>query len=114
MYETFPHLYPKKSYNNYMPKDIVTVQIKRIPLEYENSTLGVLELTDLAANVEKYMLELQADGEIDTLKQALRAAMHFAETAYLTAQNEGGKRKEEENRLDTLISKVKTALDTSK
>lgn len=97
-----------------MPKDIVTVQIKRIPLEYENSELGVLELTDLATNVEKYMMELQADGEIDTLKQALRAAMHFATMAYLANQNEGGKRKEEENRLDALISKVKTALEPSK
>jgi len=97
-----------------MPKDIITVQIKGIPLEYENSELGVLELTDLAANVEKYMFELQEDGQIDTLKQALHAAMYFATKAYLVSQNEGGKRKEEENRLDALISKVKTALNTSK
>lgn len=97
-----------------MPKNIVTIQIKRIPLEYEDSELGELELTDLAATVEKFMLNLQADGELDTLKQALRAAVHFAGQAYLNHQNEGGKRQEEENRIDALISKVKTALGPSK
>ena len=94
-----------------MARDIVQVEIKRIPLEIENSGLGVVELSDLAANVEKYMQQLQAEGEIDTLKQALRAALYFAAQAYLNDQNEGGKRKEEESRVDDLISKLKTSLE---
>lgn len=95
-----------------MARDIVQIEIKRIPLEIENSGLGVVELSDLAANVEKYMQQLQAEGEIDTLKQALRAALYFAAQAYLNDQNEGGKRKEEESRVDSLISKLKTSLET--
>ena len=95
-----------------MARDIVQVEIKRIPLEIENSGLGVVELSDLAANVEKYMQQLQTEGEIDTLKQALRAALYFAAQAYLNDQNEGGKRKEEESRVDSLISKLKTSLET--
>ncbi len=96
-----------------MPKDIVQVEIKRIPLDIEASGLGMVELTDLAASVEKYMLQLQEEGEIDTLKQALMAALHFAAQAYLQNQNEGGKRKEEESRVDDLILKLKSALDTA-
>ena len=92
-----------------MPKDIVQVEIKRIPLEVENSGLGGMELTELAAQVEAYMQNLQAEGEIDTLKQALYAALHFASQAYLKSQNEGGKRQEELNRLDELILKLKAA-----
>ncbi len=94
-----------------MPKDIVQVEIKRIALDIEASGLGMVELTDLAANVEKYMLQLQEEGEIDTLKQALMAALHFAAQAYLQNQNEGGKRKEDESRVDDLIVKLKASLD---
>ncbi|MBR2081954.1 MAG: hypothetical protein IJ876_02955 [Elusimicrobiaceae bacterium] len=92
-----------------MAKDILTVEIKRIPLEVENSGLGGMELAELAAQVETYMMQLQADGEIDTLKQALYAALHFASQAYLKSQNEGGKRQEELSRLDELILKLKVA-----
>ncbi len=94
-----------------MPKDIVQVEIKRIPLDIESSGLGMVELADLAASVEKYMQKLQEEGEIDTLKQALMAALHFAARAYLQTQNEGGKRQEEESRVDDLILKLKSALD---
>ena len=75
----------------------------------ENSGLGGVELTELAAQVEAYMLQAQMDGEIDTLKQALYAALHFAAQAYLKSQNEGGKRQEELNRVDELILKLKAA-----
>ena len=92
-----------------MAKDILTVEIKCIPLEVENSGLGGMELAELAAQVETYMMQLQADGEIDTLKQALYAALHFASQAYLKSQNEGGKRQEELSRLDELILKLKVA-----
>ena len=94
-----------------MAKDIIQVEIKRIALEVENSGLGGMELTELAGQVESYMQQLQADGEIDTLKQALYAALHFASQAYLKSQNEGGKRQEEINRLNELILKLKAAQD---
>ena len=96
----------------YMAKDIVSVEIKRIPLEVENSGLGGMELAELASQVENYMLQVQMDGEIDTLKQALHAALYFAGQAYLKSQNEGGKRQEELSRLDELILKLKTAQET--
>ncbi len=96
-----------------MPKDIVQVKIKRIALDIEANGLGMVELTDLADSVEKYMLQLQEEGEIDTLKQALMAALHFAALHYLQSQNEGGKRKEEESRVDDLIIKLKSALDAA-
>lgn len=92
-----------------MPKDIIQVEIKKIPLEVANSGLGGVELTELAAQVENYMLGIQNEGEVDTLKQALYAALHFASQAYLKSQNEGGKRQEEINRLDELILKLKAA-----
>ena len=79
-----------------MAKDIVQVEINRIPLEVEAKELGVVELTDLAASVEKHMFALREEGEIDTLKQALITALHFAAQAYLQNQHAGGKRQEEE------------------
>lgn len=96
-----------------MPRDIVQVEIKRIPLEVENAGVGVVELFDLASGVEKYMQQLQAEGEIDTLKQALRAALHFATQAYLNSQNEGGRRQEDEARLDGLIAKLEDATNNT-
>ncbi len=95
-----------------MAKDIVQVEIKRIPIDIEAKGLGMVEIADLAASVEKYMADLQEEGEIDTLKQALMAALHFAAKAYLQNQNEGGKRQEEEARVNDLIAKLQTALDT--
>ncbi len=92
-----------------MPKDIIQVEIKKIPLEVANSGLGGMELTELAAQVETYMAQIQNEGEVDTLKQALYAALHFASQAYLKSQNEGGKRQEELNRVDELILKLKSA-----
>ena len=91
-----------------MAKEIVQVEIKRIPLDIETTELGAVELTDLAATVEKYMQGLD---EIDTLKQALITALHFA--AYLQRQNDGGKRKEEESRVDDLIVKLQSALNAN-
>lgn len=95
-----------------MPKDIVQVEIKRIPLDMEIKGLGYVEIADLASGVEKKMAEFQEEGEIDTLKQALMAAIYFAAQAYLKGQSEGGKRKEEEARVDDLVLKLKSALDT--
>ena len=93
-----------------MAKEIVQVEIKRIPLDIETTELGAVELTDLAATVEKYMQGLD---EIDTLKQALITALHFAAVAYLQRQNDGGKRKDEESRVDDLIVKLQSALNAN-
>ena len=93
-----------------MPKrDLVQVEIKNIPLDVETEGLGMVELTDLAGQVETYMRQLD---EIDTLKKALIAAVHFAAQNYTQSQHEGGKRKEEVSRLNDLILKFKSALDT--
>ncbi|MCQ2410974.1 MAG: hypothetical protein MJ053_05820 [Elusimicrobiaceae bacterium] len=90
-------------------RDIVQVEIKKIPLDVEAEGLGVVELTDLAGQVESYMQQLD---EVDTLKQALMAALHFAARSYAQTQNEGGKRQEEESRLNDLILKLRGTLET--
>ena len=89
-------------------RNIVQIEIKHIPLDMEEDGLGVVELTDLAGKVETYMSQLE---EIDTLKQALMAALHFAAQAYVKDQNEGGKRQEEESRVSDLILKLRGALE---
>ena len=94
-----------------MPKkETVQVEIRTIPLDVETEGLGVVELTDLAGQVEDYMAHTD---EVDTLKQALLAAMHFAVQSYTQAQNEGGKRKEEITRVSDLVLKLKSALESS-
>ena len=90
-------------------RNIVQVEIKHIALDIEDEDLGVVELTDLASQVENYMQQLE---EVDTLKQALIAAVHFAAQGYIKAQNEGGKRQEEENRVNDLILKLRHTLET--
>jgi len=89
-------------------KDIVQVEIKNIPLDIEDEGLGVVELADLAGQVEAYMQQLD---EVDTLKQSLKAALHFAAQSYKQLQHEGGKRQEEEGRVNDLILKLKSALE---
>ncbi len=90
-------------------RNIVQVEIKHIPLDIEDEGLGVVELTDLAGRVENYMRSLD---EIDTLKQALMTALHFAAQVYVKDQNEGGKRQEEESRVNDLILKLRGELET--
>ena len=93
-----------------MPKkETVQVEIRNIPLDVDTEGLGVVELTDLAGQVESFMAHTD---EVDTLKQALLAAVHFAAQAYIQAQNEGGKRKEEINRVSDLVLKLRSALET--
>lgn len=91
-------------------RNLVQVEIKHIALDMEDEGLGVVEWTDLAGKVENYMGQLE---EIDTLKQALMAALHFAAQAYVKDQNEGGKRQEEESRVSDLILKLRGALETA-
>ena len=89
-------------------RDIVQVEVKKIPLDMETEGLGVVEWTDLAGQVEAYMQQLE---EVDTLKQALMAALHFAAKSYTQTQNEGGKRQEEDARINDLILKLRGALE---
>ena len=88
-----------------MPKNTVSVEIKRIPLEVEIPELGYVEITDLATQVEAEMKRLQEEeGVIDTLRQALTVALHFAAKAYLKDIANGGQIKEHTNHIDNLIS----------
>lgn len=93
-----------------MAKDIIQVEIRKIPLDVEIQGLGGVEITNLAAEVDKKMAEIRENGEIDTLKQALLAALYFAAQVYVQGENEGGRRKEEETRVDGLIAKLKSSL----
>ena len=90
-------------------RNIVQVEIKHLPLDIEDEGLGVVELTDLAGRVQEYMEQLD---EVDSLKQALMAAVHFAAQSYVKNQNEGAKRQEEESRVNDLILKLTGALET--
>ncbi len=94
-----------------MPKNTVSVEIKRIPLDVEIPELGYVEIADLAAQVEKEMKRLQEEeGVIDTLKQALLVALEFAAKDYLKQLSDGGKQKEDSSRVDQLISKLQGVL----
>lgn len=98
-----------------MAKNTVTVEIKKIPVDVEIPELGYVEIADLAAQVEKEMLRVQEDEEvIDTLKQALAVALHFAAKSYLKDLKDGGRLKEEAGRLDQLISKLQNTLQADK
>ena len=97
-----------------MAKNIFQVEIKRIPLEVKLTDLSQEEMTKLALLVEQYMISLQEEGEIDTLKQALQAALFFA--AQLLSQ---GKKTQEQNRkteerADKLISLLQQSLEPDK
>lgn len=96
-----------------MPKNTVSVEIKRIPLDVEIPELGYVEIADLAAQVEKEMKRMQEEeGVIDTLKQALLVALEFAAKDYLKQLSDGGKQKEDSSRVDQLISKLQGVLAT--
>lgn len=96
-----------------MAKNTVSVEIKRIPIDVEIKDLGYVEVVDLASKVEREMMRLQEEeGVIDTLKQALIAALEFAAEAYLKGLAEGGKQKEDLARVEQLITKLQGALHT--
>lgn len=98
-----------------MAKNLVSIEIKKIPVDVEIPQLGYLEITDLALQVEKEMIRLQKEEDvIDTLKQALIVAMQFAAKAYLKDLQEGGKQKEDSARLDQIITKLQNTLGTQK
>jgi len=95
-----------------MGKNAVTVEIKKIPVEIDLPELGYVEIADLAAKVEQEMHRLQEeDGVIDTLRQALTVALLFAAKAYLKQLADGGKIKEDTQRLDHLIAQLQGTLE---
>lgn len=98
-----------------MAKNTVSVEIKKIPVDVAIDELGCVEIADLASQVEKEMLRLQQEEDvIDTLRQALMVALHFAAKSYLKDLKDGGKLKEDAGRLDQLISKLQTTLQADK
>jgi cell division protein ZapA (FtsZ GTPase activity inhibitor) len=98
-----------------MAKNTVTVEIRKIPVEVEIPELGYVEIADLAARVEQEMYRLQEeDGVIDTLRQALTVALIFAAKSYLKELSDGGKMKEDTQRLDHLIAQLQGTLETQK
>ena len=98
-----------------MPRNIVSVEIKKIPVEVEIPELGMVEITDLASQVEAEMKRLQEEeGIIDSLRQALTAALYFAAKAYLKEVADGGKQKEDTVRIDHLISQLQGTLESQK
>ena len=98
-----------------MPKNIVSVEIKKIPIEVEIPELGIVEITDLASRVEAEMKRLQEEeGVVDTLRQALTAALYFAAKSYLKELADGGKQKEDTVRIDQLISQLQGTLEQPK
>ena len=95
-----------------MSKNAVTVEIKKIPVEIDIPELGYVEIADLATKVEQEMQRLQEeDGVIDTLRQALTVALLFAAKAYLKQLADGGKIKEDTQRLDHLIAQLQGTLE---
>lgn len=98
-----------------MPRNTVTVEIKRIPVEVEIPELGYVEITDLATQVEQEMQRLQTEeGVIDTLRQALTVALIFAAKAYVKDVESGGQMKEDTIRMDNLIAQLQNTLEKEK
>lgn len=98
-----------------MAKNSVVVEIKKIPVEVEIPELGYVEIADLATQVEAEMTRLQEEeGVIDTLRQALTAALVFAAKAYLKQLADGGKMQEDTIRVDHLIAQLKGTLEQPK
>ena len=98
-----------------MAKNTVTVEIKRLPVEVDIPELGYVEIADLAARVEQEMQRLQEEeGVIDTLRQALTVALLFAAKAYIKELADGGKVKEDTQRLDHLIAQLQGTLEQPK
>ena len=98
-----------------MAKNTVTVEIKKIPVEVDVPELGYVEIADLAAQVEQEMHRLQEEeGVIDTLRQALTVALLFAAKSYIKQLADGGKVKEDTQRLDHLIAQLQGTLGTQK
>ena len=103
-------LFWAKSYNNNMAKDIVQITIKRIPLEVDADGLSTGEITALAEAVENRMAALQEEGKIDTLSQALHAALYFARQYEQLKQREKEHQAADDARKETIIRRLRDVL----
>ena len=96
-----------------MAKDTVHVEIKRIPLDVKLEGVSPEEITNLVNAVENEMLILEEDGEIDTLKQAVHAALFFATKAYLQYKSIQEKQQKNDARTDKIIERLQQSLGTN-
>lgn len=94
-----------------MAKNTIHLEIKRIPIDVKPEGVSDKELADLAAAVENEMALLEDDGEIDTLKQAVRVALRFAKKAYLQSKDMQAKQQENDARTDKIIERLQQSLN---
>ena len=80
--------------------------------EWKRNTVSALK--KLETRIDKEISRAQEEDVIDTLRQALMVALHFAAKSYLKDLKDGGKLKEEAGRLDQLISKLQNTLQADK
>ena len=91
----------------------ISVEIKKIKLNnIPLKDVTPLEARTIAREIEMKMKKLQDEkGVINTLNQALIVAFEYASIKYSKEQNEGAQKHDEEQRVNELIHRVKTALD---
>ena len=91
----------------------ISVKMKKIKLDnVPLKDITPLEARTIAQEVEAKMKQLQDEkGVINTLNQALLVALEYAAMSYSKEQNEGGQKRDEEQRVNELIHKIKTRLD---
>jgi len=95
-----------------MAKDIVQVEIKKIPIRVQLDGISAEEMNNLALAVENEMMLLQEEGEVDTLKQAIRAALFFATKTYVQYKRVQNQQKETDKCMDSMISRLEQSLKT--
>ena len=95
-----------------MAEKSIQIEIKRFPLKVKLDNLSGQEASALALQVEEKMNSLmQEEGEIDTLKQALKAAFFFAKQNYLQEKNAQQAQKTAEEKTNKLISRLQQSLE---
>jgi hypothetical protein len=94
-----------------MAKDTVHVEIKRIGLDVKLKGVSPEEIANLAGAVENEMFILEEDGEIDTLKQAVHAALFFATKAYLQYKDTQAEQQANNARADKIIERLQQSLN---
>ena len=95
-----------------MAEKSIQIEIKRFPLKVKLDDLSEQEVSALATQVEEKMNSLmQEEGEIDTLKQALKAALFFAKQNYLQEKRVQQAQKNAEEKTKKLISRLQQSLE---
>lgn len=95
-----------------MAEKSIQIEIKRFALKVKSDNLSGQEASALALQVEEKMNSLmQEEGEIDTLKQALKAAFFFAKQNYLQEKRVQQAQKNAEEKTKKLISRLQQSLE---